>query len=57
MVHMQGDRAQLSTITELIVTGAIKTFVGATFPLAAAAKAQQASETGHVRGKIVLQIA
>ncbi|MBC8113618.1 MAG: NADP-dependent oxidoreductase, partial [Candidatus Saccharimonas sp.] len=57
MVHMQGDRAQLSTIAELIATGAIKTFVGATFPLADARKAQQASESGHVRGKIVLQIA
>lgn len=56
MVHMQGDRAQLSKITELIATGAIKTFVGATFPLADARKAQQASESGHVRGKIVLEI-
>lgn len=56
MMHMQADGAQLSTITGLIATGAIKTFVGATFPLAEAAAAQQALETGHVRGKVVLQI-
>ena len=56
MVQMQGNGAQLAMISELIATGAIKTFVGATFPLAQAAEAQQASETGHVRGKIVLQI-
>ena len=50
------DRAQLSKITQLLASGAIKTFVGAKFPLAKAAQAQQASETGHVRGKIVLLI-
>jgi hypothetical protein len=34
MVQMQGDGAQLSTITALIATGVIRTFVVATFPLA-----------------------
>lgn len=56
MMQMRGDGAQLSTINELIAAGTVKTFVGATFPLAQAAEAQRASEKGGVRGKIVLQI-
>lgn len=56
MMQMQGDGEQLSTINELIAAGTVKTSVGATFPLAQAAEAQQASAKGGVRGKIVLQI-
>jgi NADPH:quinone reductase-like Zn-dependent oxidoreductase len=57
MVQMQGSSALLAEIAGLIDSGQIKTLVGATFPLEQAAQAQEASRTGHVRGKIVIEIA
>lgn len=48
--------AQLSEIAALIDSGKVKTEVSATFPLADAAKAHEASETGHTRGKLVLTV-
>jgi NADPH:quinone reductase-like Zn-dependent oxidoreductase len=47
----------LSTFARLIDEGQIKTFVGATFPLSEAGKAQELSQSGHGRGRIVLHIA
>ena len=47
----------LSTFARLIDEGQIKTFVGATFPLSEADKAQELSQSGHGRGRIVLHIA
>ncbi len=46
----------LSTFARLIDAGQIKTFVGATFPLSEADKAQELSQSGHGRGRIVLHI-
>ena len=47
----------LSTFAQLISEGQVKTFVGATFPLSEAGKAQELSQGGHGRGRIILHIA
>ena len=48
------DGAQLREIGALIDAGSIKVEVAATFPLEKVGEAHRLSETGHVRGKIVL---
>ena len=47
----------LSDLTKLVEAKKLKPVVSKTFPLAEAAKAQEAIETGHTRGKIVLRVA
>ncbi|SEO60532.1 NADP-dependent oxidoreductase [Paenibacillus sp. OV219] len=47
----------LGQIAGLIDEGHLKAVVGAAFPLAEAAQAQDRSQTGHGRGRIVLHIA
>jgi NADPH:quinone reductase-like Zn-dependent oxidoreductase len=47
----------LNTFARLIDEGQVKVQVGTTFPLSEAAKAQELSEKGHGRGRIVLHIA
>jgi len=47
----------LSTFAKLIDEGQIKVVVGATFPLSEAGKAQELSQGGHGRGRIILHIA
>lgn len=47
----------LQQFVQLIEEGQIKVFVSDTFPLEQAAQAQQLSESGHGRGRIVLQVA
>lgn len=47
----------LNTFAQLINAGYIKTVVGATFPLSEAGKAQDLSQSGHGRGRIVLHVA
>ncbi|TAH35275.1 MAG: NADP-dependent oxidoreductase [Planctomycetota bacterium] len=54
---VQPNGAQLAQIAELVQTGKLKPHVSATYPLAEARKAQEASATGHTRGKIVLKVA
>ncbi len=46
----------LSKFVQLIDEGHVKTIVGATFPLSKAAQAQELSQSGHGRGRIVLQV-
>jgi NADPH:quinone reductase-like Zn-dependent oxidoreductase len=48
---------QLADLAQLIDAGKIKPIISQTLPLAEAAKAHQAIETGHTRGKIVLRVA
>lgn len=48
--------SQLKQIAELIDNGQVKVNVEQTFPLAEAAKAQEVSQHGHPRGKLVLQV-
>jgi NADPH:quinone reductase len=48
--------AQLSEIAKLMEEGKLKVHIAAVFPLAKAKKAHALCETGHVNGKIVLEI-
>ncbi len=54
MVHP--DSAQLAGIAALIDGGNLKPVVTTVLPLVEAARAHELSQTGHVRGKIVLQV-
>lgn len=55
-VMVQPDAAQLAQIAALIDAGTLKPTVTTVLPLAEAARAHELSQTGHVRGKIVLQV-
>ena len=46
----------LSTFARLIDEGHVKVIVGATFPLSEARQAQERSQGGHGRGRIILQL-
>ena len=46
----------LTALGELVDQGALTVPVAATFPLAQAAKAFELSQTGHVRGKIAIEV-
>ncbi|MBC7804984.1 MAG: NADP-dependent oxidoreductase [Akkermansiaceae bacterium] len=46
----------LRAVSELVASGKVTTFISETFPLSEARAAQEASETGRTRGKIVLQV-
>ncbi|MFG3669962.1 NADP-dependent oxidoreductase [[Kitasatospora] papulosa] len=48
--------ARLAELAEDAADGTLVTTLSATYPLAEAAKAQQASDAGHNRGKIVLTV-
>jgi NADPH:quinone reductase-like Zn-dependent oxidoreductase len=53
-----GETAQLlTTISGLIDEGQLRTSIAATFPLRDASKAQELSQRGHGRGRIILHIA
>jgi NADPH:quinone reductase-like Zn-dependent oxidoreductase len=54
MVHP--DVAELAQIAALIDAGNLKPAVTTILPLAEAARAHELSQTGHVKGKIVLQV-
>ena len=47
----------MKQIAELINAERLKPVMGAVFPLADAQKAQELSQTGHGRGRIILKIA
>ncbi len=55
-VGVHSDTAQLTQIAALIDAGDLKPTVTTILPLAEAARAHELSQTGHVRGKIVLQV-
>jgi NADPH:quinone reductase-like Zn-dependent oxidoreductase len=55
-VMVQPDSAQLAEIAALIDTDKVNPVVTEILPLAKAARAHELSETGHTRGKIVLQV-
>jgi len=46
----------MTKIAELVDSGKIKPIVSAVFPLKEAAQAHELMQTGHVRGKVVLEI-
>lgn len=51
------DKAGLETIAQFVEVGKVKPVVSATFVLADIAKAHDLVATGHVRGKVVVQVA
>ncbi len=51
------DTDLLTELTKLVEAKKLKPIVSKVYPLAEAAKAQEAIETGHTRGKIVLRVA
>ena len=53
---VQPNAQQLAEIAQLIDAKKIKPFVSQVFPLTDTAKAHEAIETGHTRGKIVLKV-
>jgi NADPH:quinone reductase-like Zn-dependent oxidoreductase len=53
---VQPNPAELTEIAGLVDAGKLKPIIDSVFPLAEAGKAQEKSETGHLRGKIVLQV-
>lgn len=55
-VMVRPDAAQLTQIAALIDAGNLKPAVTTIFPLAEAPQAHELSQTGHARGKIVLQV-
>ncbi len=48
--------SELNDIAALLASGTVKTEIGKTLPLSEAGKAQELSQHGHVRGKIVLTV-
>ena len=50
------NAAQLESIAGLIDAGKLKPLVENVFPLAEARRAQELSQSGRVRGKIVLKV-
>jgi NADPH:quinone reductase-like Zn-dependent oxidoreductase len=57
LVSTRADTAQLVEIAKLVDAGMVRPIVEAVFPLNEARRAQELSQTGHARGKIVLQVA
>lgn len=55
-VHLKADGKLLDSIARLVDSGKIRSAVETIFPLADARQAQELSQAGHVRGKIVLNI-
>lgn len=56
MVAVAPNAKQLAEISQLIESGKLKTHVETVLPLAEVKKAHALSESGHTRGKIVLQL-
>ena len=53
---VQPSAAQLAEIAQLIEAGKVRPHVETILPLAEARRAQELSQTGHTRGKIVLEV-
>ncbi|MBO9577149.1 MAG: NADP-dependent oxidoreductase [Microbacteriaceae bacterium] len=51
------DATALAVVTRLIESGDVRVFVDQVYDLADAARAHEALETGHTRGKMVLRVA
>jgi NADPH:quinone reductase-like Zn-dependent oxidoreductase len=57
LVDTQANPPQLAEIAKLVDAGMVRPIVEAVFPLNEARHAQELSQTGHARGKIVLKVA
>jgi NADPH:quinone reductase-like Zn-dependent oxidoreductase len=56
LLLVEADHGGMTAIGDLITEGKLRPVIAGTFPLADAAKAHQAGDTGHVAGKLVLTI-
>ncbi|MBV8886695.1 MAG: zinc-binding dehydrogenase [Chroococcidiopsidaceae cyanobacterium CP_BM_RX_35] len=56
MVNIKTSTSLLEEIANLLDSGQVKTVIAQTFSLSGARQAQELSQNGHIRGKIVLQI-
>jgi len=56
MINVLPSAKQLAEVNRLIDAGKLKTHVGTVLPLAEVKKAHRLSESGHARGKIILQV-
>jgi NADPH:quinone reductase-like Zn-dependent oxidoreductase len=56
-IFMQPNSAELTQIAGLVDDGKVRAFIQTILPLSEARKAQELSETGQTRGKIVLKVA
>lgn len=56
MIGVQPNGTQLDEITQLIDNGQVKPFIETVLPLSEARRAQEMSQSGRTRGKIVLQV-
>ncbi|MCW2971596.1 MAG: Bifunctional protein: zinc-containing alcohol dehydrogenase [Solirubrobacterales bacterium] len=56
MLIMSPDSTQLARVGELVATGEVRVEIAEVFPLNEVPRAHALSESGHVRGKIVLEI-
>ena len=52
--HM--EREDLEFLAELLATGKVRSVIDRVYPLEKAAEAVEYLETGHARGKVVIQI-
>jgi NADPH:quinone reductase-like Zn-dependent oxidoreductase len=57
MLRRQANTGELSEIAKLVDSGSVKVIVETVLPLSDARRAQELSQAGHVRGKIVLKVA
>jgi NADPH:quinone reductase-like Zn-dependent oxidoreductase len=55
-IRAQSNAAQLAEIAELVDSGEMSPIVETVLPLSEARHAQELSQAGHIRGKIVLKI-
>jgi NADPH:quinone reductase-like Zn-dependent oxidoreductase len=56
LLLVEADHGGMTAIGDLVTEGKLRPVIAGTFPLADAAKAHEAGDTGHVAGKLVLTI-
>ena len=56
LLLVEADHGGMTAIGDLVTQGKLRPVIAGTFPMADAAKAHQAGDTGHVAGKLVLTI-
>jgi len=56
LLVMSPSPAQLTRIAELVVAGDVRVEIAEALPITEVGRAHELSESGHVRGKIVLAI-
>ena len=52
----EADHGGMTAIADLVTGGKLRPVIAGTYPLADAAKAHELGETGHVTGKLVLDL-